>query len=748
MTMNKRNDKANTAATGFEGIAYQGVSRRAFLLSGAGAAAGATFGVMFGAPLAGIAVGEAFAQAASFSPNAWMHVATSGTVTIYSPASEMGQGTMTAMPLILAEDMDLDWARVKVEQAPTNPRAFGNPRFGGGMVTGASRTTQGYYEILRLAGLQARQIMILAAAEKLGVPAAELSTEPHTVVHKASGRKLGYGEIAAFAKVPATPPAVTKADLKPVSQFRLIGRDQPRVDVPAKTTGKAGYGIDVRLPGMLYATVLRAPVQGEKPEKIDDTAAKQIPGVMKIVPMPYGVGVIAQTYPAARKARAALKVEWSKAAKARSYSSGAVGAAYQARSRDLADGGVTFLSEGDAKGAMANAVKTVSAEFSSEHVAHVCMEPMNATALVTGDKIEIWAPSQSPFFIAGGLTRVLGFRPENITTNITMLGGGFGRRVEADYVIDAGILAKAMEGTPVKVVWTREDDVQNDKFRPLVAQHLSAGLDAKGNIVAFRHRIVAESIYARAAPPLFQQAGGKDQPVCEGAEVNYHVGNHLVEYLREQRGVDVGFWRAVGPGYTKFAIETLIDEIATGAGRDPVEYRIAMLEKSPRARAVIEEAAKMADWKKPRAAGRALGFAYSDAWNTHCAQVAEVSVNKKTGKFRVHEVWSAVDCGIAVQPANVAAQIEGSIMFGISHLNERITIKEGVVQQSNFHDYPILRMNEAPKVTVKVISTDNHPGGVGEAGLAPIGAAVGNAITKLTGKRIRTLPFDANLIKA
>ena len=376
------------------------------------------------------------------------------------------------------------------------------------------------------------------------------------------------------------------------------------------------------------------------------------------------------------------------------------------------------------------------------------MEPMNATALVTGDKIEIWAPSQSPFFIVGGLTRVLGFRPENVTANITLLGGGFGRRVENDYILDAGILAKAMEGKPVKVIWSREDDVQNDKFRPLVAQHLSAGLDDKGNIVAFRHRIVAESIYARVAPPLFQQAGGKDQPVCEGAEINYDVHNHLVEYLREQRGIDVGFWRAVGPGYTKFAIESLIDEIASGAGRDPVEYRLAMLAKVPRARAVIEEAAKMADWKKPRAAGRALGFAYSDAWNTHCAEIAEVSVDKKTGKFRVHEVWSAVDCGVAVQPANVAVQIEGSIMFGISHLNERITIKEGVVQQSNFHDYPILRMNEAPKVTVKVMPTDNHPGGVGESGLGPIAAAVGNAIAKLTGKRVRTLPFDANLIKA
>ena len=727
---------------GFEGIAYQGVSRRAFLLSGAGAA----LGVMFGAPLAGL--GKAFAESAGINPNAWMHVATDGTVTIMSPASEMGQGVMTAMPLLVAEEMDLDWGKVKVEQAPHNPKAYGNPFFGGIMGTGASRTTQSYYPILRLAGMQARAIMIGAAAQKWGVPASEVMTEPHFAVHRASGRRLGYGEIAAFATVPAEPPQVTKDQLKPVSQFRLIGKDVPRVDVPSKVTGKAIYGIDVRMPGMLYGAVLRSPVQGEKPEKIDDSRAKKVPGYVKTVPMPYGVGVIAENTWAARKATSLLKVQWSKTAKARSYNNGAVMAAYAKRARNLNDrSGVEYHKEGDALGAIAGAAKVVSVEYTTEHVAHACMEPMNATALVTGDKLEIWAPTQGPSPTTFVIAQILGFRPENVKVNVTLLGGGFGRRFELDYSLDAAILAKAMEGKPVKVTWTREDDIQHDKYRPLTAQHLTAGLDAQGKIVAMRHRIVGESVMARILPPLFQQTGGKDTILCEGSEFNYEVRDRLVEYLREQRGVDVGPWRAVGPGYTKFALETFVDQLAVAARTDPVEYRLAMLEKEPRARAVIQEVARMADWTRKRP-GRELGFAYSDHWNGHTAEIAEVSVDGNSGKIRVHEVWAVVDPGVALQPKNVAAQIESSIIYGLSAaLGERITLKNGQVQQSNFHDYKVLRMNEAPLITVKVMPTDNDPAGIGETGLPGIAAAVANGVARITGKRLRSLPFDTKVLK-
>jgi isoquinoline 1-oxidoreductase beta subunit len=604
--------------------------------------------------------------------------------------------------------------------------------------------------VMRLAGVQAKLVLMQAAGDRWGVPVSEVATEPHVVVHRATGRRLGYGEIASFAKLPEKVPVASKEMLKAAADFRLIGKDVPRIEVPLKVNGEARYGIDVRLPGMLYGAVLCTPVQGEKPERIDDAEAKKIPGVRQIVPMPYGVGVLADTYYAARKAKAALKVTWSTGAKAREFNNDKVRAEYLTRVRNLADTGVEYEKIGDPKAAFAGAAKTLTAEYATEPCAHACMEPMNCTARVDGEKIEVWVPAQSAFFVHGVLTRVNGFKPENITSHITLLGGGFGRRVDADYVVDAGFLAKAVPGRPVKVVWTREDDIQRDKFRPLTVQRLAAGLDAQGNLVALHHRLVSESIYARAAPPLFQKSGGRDTPVNEGAfELKYGIPNRVLEYLREQRGVDGGFWRGVGVGYTKFAIETFVDELAAAAGKDPVSYRLQLLANEPRGAAVVREAVAMANWSKPRAAGRALGVAYSDTWGSHIAEVAEVSVDRKSGRVRVHEVWAAVDCGVALQPKNVEAQIESAIMYGLSQLlGERITFKDGVVQESNFHNYPILRMNEAPKVTVKVIRTENFPGGIGEVGVPPLPPAVANAVAVLTGKRMRSLPFDQNMLKA
>ena len=720
-----------------------GLSRRAFLLSSGGLAIGIAFG--------GLGVSRrAQAQAAPFAPNGWMHVGTDGIVTIYSPASEMGQGTMNAIPLLIAEEMDLDWSKVRVEQAPSNPRTFGNPRFGGGMTTGASRTVQGYYHVVRIAGLQARYAMMAAAAKKWGVPMLEVDTRPHMVVHAPSGRTLGYGEIATFATAPAGLPQYTEKHLKPTKALRLIGKDLPRVDVPSKTNGTARYGIDVRQPGILYGAVLRAPVQGEKPESVDDSAARKVAGVKAVVTLPYGVGVVAENYHAARQAKAALKVSWSSGAKARAYSSDKVMAEYLARARNTADKGVEYERIGDPDKGFAGAAKTLSAEYTSEHTAHICLEPMNATARVDGERIEVWAPSQSPFFVTGTLTRGLGYKPENITCHITLLGGGFGRRIEGDFISDAALLAKAVPGVPVKVIWSREDDIQHDKYRPLTAQHLSGGLDAQGNLVALQHRLVCESIYARAAPPLFAQAGGRDSPACEGAfHLKYGVPHRVMNYLREQRGIDVGFWRGVGGGYTKFALECFIDELAAAAGKDPAEFRLTLLAGDPRAAAVMREVMQMAEWSRKRADGRALGIAYSDMWNSHIAQVAEVSLDRKSGRPRVHQVWSAVDCGVPLQPRNVESQIESSIMYGLSALlGEKVTFKDGVVQQSNLHDYPVLRMNEAPRVVTRVIPTDHYPGGIGEVGLPPLAPAVAGALFTLTGKRLRALPFDPGLLKA
>ena len=722
------------------------VSRRQFLV-GSGSFA---IGVAFGAPLF-TAAGQAIAQTANLAPNQWVTISPDGTITILSPASEMGQGTLTAMPLCLAEDLDADWAKVKVVQAGHNPKLHGNKLFGGIMATGASRTTRGYYEVLRIAGAQARQVILISAADKWGVPVGELTTEKSVVMHKASNRSMSYGEVAAFAKVPDTLPQITPAMLKPASQFRYIGKDVPRLDLPEKTRGAAKYGIDVRLDGMLYGAVLRAPVQKDAPVNIDDSGAKAVKGYIKTVPLPYGVGIIAENTWAARQAKDALKVTWAGKAPAMNYNSDAVARDYAAVAGDLdlAKTGVEVEGHGSAPKNIKGAAKVLKADFVTEHMAHMCLEPMNATARFTGDKLEIWAPTQSPSIATFACAGVLKMPPADIRVNTTLLGGGFGRRVDADFVIDAALLAKAADGKAVKVTWTREDDVRNDKYRPLVAQHMEVGLDARNNIVGWHHRLAGESIYARANPGAFKAAGGKDAPFHEGAEILYDVHDITIEYARQERGIDVGFWRAVGGGYTKHAVETMIDEVAAQAKADPVEYRLKMLAKHPRAQAVIREAAQMADWKKPRPAGRALGIAYSDMWETHIAEIVEVSLDRKTGKIMVHKVWAAVDTGVAVLPRNVATQVEGSIIYGLSGaLKEQVIFKNGVPQQSNFHDYPVLRMNEVPEIAVKVLVTANAPGGVGECGLPPVAPAIANAVAKLTGKRLRHLPFNEERVKA
>ncbi|MFM8547636.1 MAG: molybdopterin cofactor-binding domain-containing protein, partial [Betaproteobacteria bacterium] len=652
------------------------ISRRSFLVGSGSLAIGVSFG------LSGSELAQAQAQGAgAYAPNAWVNIATDGTVTLMSPAAEMGQGTMTAMPMLLAEELDLDWKSVRVVQAPSNAKLFGNPRFGGGMTTGASRTVQGYYEPIRLAGLQARKVVLAAGASAMGVSAAECRTESSQVIHS-SGKRMTYGQIAAVAKAPDELPKVDKSELRPMSAFKIIGTDIARVDVASKSNGTAKFGVDQRLPGMLYASVLRAPVHGETPSSVDDTAARGMAGVRQVVRLPYGVAVVADSWHTARKARDTLKVEWTTTSKARQHDSDKVLAEYVSRARKLDDAGVDFIKDGDAGKAIAGATRTFAATYTSEIVSHICLEPLNCTAVVRGEQIELWAPAQSASFIIGAVGGAAGFKPEKIKANITLLGGGYGRRVEPDFAVDAALVAKAMPGTPVQVMWTREDDIVHDKFRPMTAQHLVAGVDAQGRIVGLLHRVVSEGIYARVVPAAFKAAGGKDAPVMEGAEITYSIPDHHVQFMIEQRGINAGFWRAVGPGYTKFAIETLIDEVARGVGVDPIEYRIRMFDKNPRGAAVMREVASMSGWGKPRPAGRALGVAFSDAWNTMCGLVVEVSI--ANGMPVVHQVWAAVDCGVALQPRNVRAQIEGSVIYGLSAaLHERMTFKAGVAQETN-----------------------------------------------------------------
>ncbi len=719
------------------------LSRRSFMITAGGFSAAVAFG--------GTA-STALAQAAKpkpFSPSAWVTIGADNIVTIVSPASEMGQGVMTSMPAIVADDMDADWKNVRVVQAPSDAKSFGNRLFGGAMITGASRTTQGYYPVLRTVGTQVRQVLLAAAAEQWKVPVGELSTEPSMVVHAKTKRKISYGALAAKAKVPEKLPEVKPADWKPFDKCRYIGKDIPRVDVPGKTNGKAIFGIDVQPPGMLYGAILRAPVEGERPERVDDAAAKAVKGVIGVVWLTYGVGVIADTVEGVMKAKAALKVEWSTSAKARAYDSDKVGQEYLATARDLTKKGVDVEKHGDPDAAIAGAAKAITAEYLSEHVTHACMEPMNATAKVDGKKVEVWAPSQSPTLTQVFAARTAGTTPPNVTVHTTLLGGGFGRRADWDFTVDAVNLAKTVPGRPVKVIWSREDDIRYTKGRPLIGQQVAVGLDANNNIVGWRHRVVGCSIYARFSPAAYEAGKGKDPPVHEGVEFQYAFPAARSEFIRDDRGVSVHVWRSVGSGYTKFAQETLLDEVAKLRNQDPVAFRVSLLGKSPRAAAVIQEAAKMADWSKKRE-GRALGIAYSDTWNTHCAMVVEISLDRASGEIKVHKVWSAVDPGVAVQPANVAAQIESAVMYGISGcLTEQLSYKNGEPQQSNFHDYQVLRMQDAPEVQVKVMPTwKDAPGGIGEVGTPPVAPAIANAVFAMTGKSLRHLPMTPARVAA
>ncbi|MGK9231997.1 molybdopterin-dependent oxidoreductase [Inquilinus limosus] len=724
------------------------LSRRSFLVTAGGFGIAVAFG-----GLPGNALGAAVTLAAEghYRPNAWVAIAADGTVTVMSPASEMGQGIMTTLPLLIAEDMDADWGKVRVVQAPSDAETYGNPGFYGIQLTGGSESTRGYYEMLRLVGAQTRKVLIAGAAGLLNAPAGELTTEPNRVVHAPSGRSLGYGEIAAAGELPDPLPQATVADLKPRERWRYIGDPKmTRVDVPSKVDGSAMFGSDVQLPGMLYGAVLRAPVQDETPEAIDDAAARAVPGIRQIVPLPYGVGVIGETIEATMRAKDLLDVTWSASSRVRRYTSDRLLEQYRSVGRDLSRTDVDALAEGDASAAISGAATVIAVDYMSDHVCHATMEPMNATALVAGDTVEIWAPTQGPTGTQGFAAEVVGTTPDKVKVNTTLLGGGFGRKAEADFIIDAVSLAKAVQGRPVKVVWSREDDVRHDKFRPLAAQHIQIGLDAGGAILGWRHRIVADSIFARTMPRLLESAGGHDDVVTEGAEFNYAVPAHRIEYIRQDNGLDVGFWFAVGVGYTRFAIECVVDEIAAARSVDPLALRLELLKDQPRARRVIETVARMAEWDRPRDE-RALGLAYSDAFGSHCAQIAEVSLDRQSGGIRVHSVWCAVDPGVAVQPRHIEALMMTGITNGISHaLFEQINIVDGRVQESNFDTYRVIRMSEVPDIEVAVIPTPEAPiGGIGQVGLPPIGPAIANAVARLTGGvRLRHYPFLPQRVKS
>lgn len=722
------------------------LSRRGFVAGSAG--------LTFAFALGGFGhTGEALGATQATKFNAWVSIGADNTVTILCPAAEMGQGVYTSLPLILAEELDADWSKVKVEFAPANPKVYGNYHelFHGAQITAASVSVAGYYMPLRMAGAQARRVLLDAAAAKWKVPVSELTTSKNTVIHKKSGKKISYGELAASATVPAELPKIAEADLKKPSQFKLIGRkDIGRGDVAAKSSGKAIYGIDVQVPGMVYATVLQSPMEGAKPKDVNVPDVMKVPGVTKVMPLPFGVAVIGDTVEATRSGLHALKVTWDNSgAKAAGFDSEKAKEDYAKKGKDPAAPTHAEYKVGDAAAAMGSSAKVVEAAYWSEHTYHAQMEPMNAVASVSADgqSADIWTGTQFGALAAGIISGILKTTPDKIRVHQQFLGGGYGRRIWPDGAIQATILSNILK-KPVKLILTREEDVAAARPRPMTHHVLKAGLDAKGNIVGWHHRLVSENVDAVAAPPRFKATGGKDYIGARGLDqAFYDIPNALGEYTREERGMRVHAWRGIGSGYNKFAAEAFLDEVASASGKDPLVLRLDLTKKQPRAQSVIKSVAEMSDFKRKRP-GRGMGIAYADYHGTHAAGVAEVSVDAKTGKIKVHNYWVAVDPGTVIQPDHVHAQLEGAVVYGLSAaLIEEFAVKDGAVQASNFDNYPVLRMSDMPEIHTRIVASNNAPSGMGEIGVVSVAPAIANALFQLTGKRIRHLPMTAERVK-
>lgn len=724
-----------------------GITRREFMVG----AAGLTFAVLVPgcAPLGTVESRTAtLAATAGTAPafNPWVSIATDGSIYIQSPAAEMGQGSLTSLPLIIAEELDADWSRVRIVPAPPNDKLYGNPAFGGLMYTAGSAAVRAYFQPLRIFGAQVRRVLLENGARRWGVPVAELSTEPSVVVHAKSGRRLSYGEIAAFAEIPAKAPEIKPEQLKKPSEWRLIGKDVMRVDLPGKVNGTAEYSIDVQVPGMLYGAILRAPVEDSAPAQVDDAAARAVSGVVRIVRLPFGVGVIAQTPWAAFAAKDALKVTWDRRARGWGFDSDAAIARYSAAARNLNTPGKPWDKIGDVRAAMEKAARVIEAEYRCDYAYHAQMEPLNSVASVSpaGDACEIWVGTQGQTMAVAAVAKALGIPPEKVRYHQTLLGGGFGRRGHRDeeFVVDSVLLSKEVR-RPVKLMWTREDDVRNGRFRPMSAHFMRAGLDASGRIVAWQHRLACDWVTPYMDPVRYKGVFREQDLIAVlGTEIRtYDVPNRMAEQLGQETGIRTSALRGIGFVANKFATEAFLDEIAERRGIDPVELRLELLKNTPRGQAVVKAVVEISDYRRPRP-GRALGFAFIDYSATMVAGVAEVSLDRQRGNIRVHNFWAAIDPGIAVQPDNVVAQTESSIVYGLGMaLTERITFKDGMVQQSNFYDYVVPRMRDIPEMHVKLLSTPNPPTGVGQMATPLVAPAIASAVYAATKRRLRHTPF-------
>ncbi|WP_126282833.1 xanthine dehydrogenase family protein molybdopterin-binding subunit [Burkholderia stagnalis] len=717
-------------------------ARRTFLkAAGAAAAVSLTVGFeWFGTGRRALA---ATAPAAEFAPNAFLRITPDGIVTVVAKHVEMGQGAYTGIATIVAEELDADWSSVRVESAPADAKRYANLAFGTMQGTGGSSAMANSWQQLREAGGKARAMLVSAAAARWKVPAGELTTKDGFVTHAKSGKQASYGALVEQAAQLPVPAQVT---LKQPSEFRLIGHVIPRVDASAKTNGTAQFTLDVAFPGMLVALLQRPPRFGATVKSFDATAAKAVPGVVSVVQVPRGVAVVATGFWPAKQGRDALKVEWDDS-HAEKRSSDAIMREY----RQLADQpGTSARKDGDANAAIAGAARKLSASYEFPYLAHAPMEPLDAVVKLTADSCEIWAGDQFQTVDQGNAAQVAGLKPEQVKIHTLYAGGSFGRRanVWSDYVVEAVSIAKALgaNGKPVKLQWTREDDITGGLYRPMVFHKLDAGLTADGKLVGWRHRIVGQSILAGTPFEPVMVKNGIDATSVEGAaNLPYAVPNVSVELTTVKGGVPVLWWRVVGSSHTAYAVEAFIDEAAHAARKDPYLFRRDLLAKEPRMRAVLELAAEKAGWDpaKPLPKGRGRGIAVAEAFKSFVAQVAEVSVGAD-GKVKVERVVCAVDCGIAINPDIVAAQMEGGIGFGLGAvMHGAITLKDGQVEQRNFDSYQVLRIAEMPKVEVYIVPSAEAPTGVGEPGVAPVGPAVANAIFAATGKRHYALPFDS-----
>lgn len=709
------------------------ISRRGFLAG----AAGLSFAVCVGPQGAWLAP-AARADEGPAAIGAWVRIATDGTVTIVTPAAEMGQGSMTGVPVALAEELDADWTNVVLEMAPADADTYGYSRGRGqkSMRISGSRAVRSYFDDMRLAGAQVRKLLLQAAAEELGVEPPSLTTEPGVVVHEASGRRMTYGEIAAVASVPDPLPTVSRDELKNPSEFRLIGTPVARHDIPAKVDGSALFAIDVNLPGMAYATTLHAPQQLAEPESFNRDKLRRMPGVIDVVAVKHGVVVVAESFEEALSARRALNVRWSSGAPSAGYDSeAAIDGVYATLAGNPANA-IVADAAGDVAAALVDADRVYRAEFRSDYGYHAQMEPLNAVARWNAslDRVEIWDGTQAPDDARALVASELGLDVDRVVHHQLYLGGGFGRRTISDYAVEAAIAARHTR-RPVKLVWTREEDLAYAMFRPQALQQLEVALAKDGRVAAWRHCVV----------------GDGDRLTYSGINLDeyYAIPNRAIEYCGIAHGIRLKHWRAVAHPFNLFAIEGLVDEMASTAGVDPFDFRRENLQATARARDVLDAVRKLSHWDAPRPQGRALGLALSERSGSLAAGVVEASLDREQHRIRVHKVWMAVDGGIIVQPDMARANIESGIVYGLSSvLRERATIRDGRVVQSNFHDYEILRMSEAPEeIHVEFLRRETPPTGLGEIGNPFVAAAVANAFHALTGKRLYHMPFTPERIR-